>query len=429
MSMLIMPTEIPTTTTDGHPSPQVGLTPKWAMYFYRRRKSIKNAEKAGESSTGNPDLLTPDSRSRSSGSRDSSIRSNRSRGRRSFKEMVNRLRSSSNVTLVNELPLKESDFREIYDWYTGFQRYNQLVTTQLSPTSSETSDMAKFDQISNILSKNCGGRFIHGLPEAVFDMALLWCPAEPIKRKESSTEPSWSWTGWSGAVNFSFDHISCPDLISIPKGEGELMRSEILHYYVGPHHGPYSIRREKKEPRLRTHYPPYFFAPRGHDSSANSDTLRFSASTISAEGFSTEQLRYDGDNKMIPCSQLLIGENKQCGVIMDYEELISEPSASGPYEFVLVSRTRRCEPAIHTRRPTVPTVHPSGTPIWDGTRFIWDREVIDFDEELFEPGPWKMLNVLLIRWVGEHAERVAVARIHEDAWLQCSPGKKDIILR
>jgi hypothetical protein len=40
-----------------------------------------------------------------------------------------------------------------------------------------------------------------------------------------------------------------------------------------------------------------------------------------------------------------------------------------------------------------------------------------------------MLNVILIKWVGEHAERVAVARIHEDAWLQCAPIKKEIVLR
>ena len=31
--------------------------------------------------------------------------------------------------------------------------------------------------------------------------------------------------------------------------------------------------------------------------------------------------------------------------------------------------------------------------------------------------------------VGDHAERVAVARIHEDAWLRQNPTKKDIILR
>jgi hypothetical protein len=39
------------------------------------------------------------------------------------------------------------------------------------------------------------------------------------------------------------------------------------------------------------------------------------------------------------------------------------------------------------------------------------------------------LNVMLIRWNGEFAERVAIARIHEDAWKARNPTRKDIVLR
>lgn len=74
-------------------------------------------------------------------------------------------------------------------------------------------------------------------------------------------------------------------------------------------------------------------------------------------------------------------------------------------------------------------MHPPGTPIWDGARFVWDQEVVDFDEEVFTPEPWKVLNVILIKWVGDHAERVAVARIHDDAWPRQNPVIKDIVLR
>jgi hypothetical protein len=55
--------------------------------------------------------------------------------------------------------------------------------------------------------------------------------------------------------------------------------------------------------------------------------------------------------------------------------------------------------------------------------------VDDFDAKPFAPGPWKMLNVMIIRWHGDHAERVAIARIHEDAWLKLNPKRKDIVLR
>jgi hypothetical protein len=36
---------------------------------------------------------------------------------------------------------------------------------------------------------------------------------------------------------------------------------------------------------------------------------------------------------------------------------------------------------------------------------------------------------MLVKWVGGHAERVAIARIHEDVWLASGPVRKDIVLR
>lgn len=53
-------------------------------------------------------------------------------GLASFKNKINRLRSSSNVTVVDKA-LQESDFKRMDDWYLGFHRYNQVVTTEFSP--------------------------------------------------------------------------------------------------------------------------------------------------------------------------------------------------------------------------------------------------------------------------------------------------------
>ncbi|KAF2193366.1 hypothetical protein K469DRAFT_690964 [Zopfia rhizophila CBS 207.26] len=407
-----MPTETPPHSK--------GLTPSWALSFYRRPKSPKRP--SGSQSGG---YLTPKSTSRCSGSEDSrSVHSVRSRGRSPFGDLINRLRSSSSVTLVEEpLILQESEFKQIETWFAGFDRYNQLVT-HLSRNQSYPSDT--FSRISGILSENCGGRFVHGLPEAVFDFSLLWCPAGNLTRKDSN-EPTWSWTGWDGPVNFPFDPTNCPDLLGLPRSEGEWFRSEILQYHIGPQSAPYTVRREKKEQQLRIQYPPYFHAPWGYDTNPDSNTLRFSAYTIPADGFTAEQLHYRG--KEIPCSHLINEKDQHCGVIIDFEEAISAPSSTGPFEFVLVSRNLRREPATQTRRPVIPTIHPPGTPIWYENHFVWDKEVMDYDEEVFENGPWKMLNVILIKWVGNYAERVAVARIHEDAWLKCSPNKQEITLK
>jgi hypothetical protein len=178
---------------------------------------------------------------------------------------------------------------------------------------------------------------------------------------------------------------------------------------------------------LRAKYAPYFHAARGTDAKTDSNTLRFRTAAISADSFSSEQMLYDG--KEIPCSELLDEKKQHCGIIMDRLSALDEPDELGPYEFVLLSRNLRREPEAHTRRSANPTVHPPGTPIWDGERFVWDQMVVDFDEGVFEEGPWKMLNVMLIRWNGEFAERVAIARIHEDAWKARNPTRKDIVLR
>lgn len=336
--------------------------------------------------------------------------------------MMNRLRSSSNASLASNRSY-DLELAEVENWFYGFRMYNQLVTTKISPEQIYQSQ--EFAKASKALTKNCGGKFLHGLPESAFDFSLLWCPAGPQSRIDND-EPSWSWTAYTGPVNFPFDPTSCPDIYTLPRSEGEWFRSEIVNLHVGPDTDPYTVRREKSN-SLRVKYPPYFHAPRGSEAGVASNTLRFSAQTIAADGFTAEQLSYQ--DKDIPCSQLLDSNHNHCGVIMAFEAAISAPSSTGPFEFVLLSRNLRREPAQQTRRPVVPSMHPPGTPIWDGERFVWDQEVVEFDESKFEQGPWKMLNVMLIKWVGEYAERVAVARIHEDAWAEMGPQRTDVVLK
>lgn len=62
---------------------------------------------------------------------------------------------------------------------------------------------------------------------------------------------------------------------------------------------------------------------------------------------------------------------------------------------------------------------------------MWDEEIVDFDEKVFETGEWKVLNVMLIRWdeTRGQAERVAVGRMHEDTWNELGPQNKDVVMR
>lgn len=341
--------------------------------------------------------------------------------------MVNRLRSPSSASLASNKS-QDVDFSEVENWFYGFRKYNQLVTTKISPEQAYPS--SEFSKASKALTKNLGGQFIHGLPEATFDLSLLWCPAGTLTRKTDGNEPSWSWTAYDGPVNFPFDHTSCPDYYKIPRTETELFRSEIVNFHIGPAKDPYTIRREKGE-KLRMKLPSWFHAPRGSDSSIESNTLRFTAATISADRFRADPLVCEEEGimvKQLHCSELSNDQNQHCGVFMEGPSIL-EPSEDGPFEFVLLSRNLRAKHDEETRKPKVPTMHPPGTPVWDGECFVWDLEVTDFDETLYEPGPWKMLNVMLIKWVGDYAVRLAIARIHEDAWNAESPVRKEIVLR
>lgn len=309
--------------------------------------------------------------------------------------------------------------------------YNRYVTNQVSRDREPL--QTQFAKITKTLTKKSGGHFVHGLPEAVFDLALLWCPADRSLRNEDNPEPSWSWTGWHGAVNFPFDPISCPEIRGT---SGDHFKSEISSFHVGPESASYTIRQHKSK-ELRIGYQPHFGPPRGDKPpSDESNTLRFKPFTIPATGFTLEQIKTD-DDKEVPCSELLCeykGEQRQCGVIMDYEDHLSEPvDTPSTFEFILLSRNRRCEPVAHSKRPAATTAHPPGTPVWDGERFVWNTQIVEFDEDVFQDGPnpeWNVLNIMLIqRYENGHAERVAIGRIHEEAWKARNPIKKDIVLR
>jgi hypothetical protein len=335
--------------------------------------------------------------------------------------MVNRIRSASNASSRPQTPNQELDFKEIDDWFTGFQRYNQLVSKTEQPHTSP-----EFAKATKQLTKKCGGHFIHGLPEALFDFSLLWCPADASTFRDDSS-PSWSWTSHTGRINFPFDPTSCPDTFTLPRSTGPTFRSEIQNFHIGPQSTPYTVRRDKHA-SLRIHYPPYFHAPRGSDPTLESSTLRFTAHIIPADGFTATQLHYRGAE--IPCSQLINPDGAHAGVLMAFESAISAPHYHGPYEFVLLSRNKRVDPAEHTRKPQSKTMHPPGTPIWDGEGYVWDEEVVDFDESKFGPGEWCVMNVMLIRWdeARGHAERVAIGRMHEDAWAKLGPARKEVVL-
>jgi hypothetical protein len=188
-------------------------------------------------------------------------------------------------------PEEELALRKVENWFEGFDRYNQLVTLDISKNGTYPSERS--NRIFELLTKKLDGNFIHGLPEAVFDFALLWVPADRLTRK--STGPSWSWTGWEGPVNFPFDPTNCPDLRRMAKSEGEWFRSEIKGYRIGSNAVQREIMKSDRalHPSLRIRYIPNFHLSYGKVHTDDPQTLTFEAWTISAEGFDVKQLEYE----------------------------------------------------------------------------------------------------------------------------------------
>jgi hypothetical protein len=87
-------------------------------------------------------------------------------------------------------------------------RWGNIVETfSTRSLTYEEDSVNAFAGATEIMSATFPGGILHGLPELFFDLALLWQPDELLLRRsfdEHVTDhvfPSWSWSGWIGAVD------------------------------------------------------------------------------------------------------------------------------------------------------------------------------------------------------------------------------------
>lgn len=171
-----------------------------------------------------------------------------------------------------------------------------------------------------------------------------------------------------------------------------------------------------------------------------SDTLRFIAQKADASNFKFEQI-YDEDKQPLICTGLIDFQDRPCGVVMDYKKKIISHQEDGKLSYVFLSINRRVPSTFSKSLNNI--AHPSGIPIWKDGRFLKDEEIGD-PEDYNNDGEWKMYNVMLIQEFEAKilpdgstqeafARRVAVGRIHEDAWIEAMRSVPDkfskIVLR
>jgi hypothetical protein len=104
----------------------------------------------------------------------------------------------------SELPFNYETIKEIWP---DLESYGDMVKLYNSRHTRDDNDvLAAFSGILGAWNRHFPAGFWHGLPEFYFDIALLWQPKKPLRRRRSPDSqysfPSWSWTGWHGDLDY-----------------------------------------------------------------------------------------------------------------------------------------------------------------------------------------------------------------------------------
>jgi len=98
-------------------------------------------------------------------------------------------------------------------WAQLISSYNRRKLTY------ESDAIVAFSGVQSVLERSFLGGFCYGLPEVFFDVAILWQPMNPLKRRSGGGLPSWSWVGWRGIIDPSSFYAG-HEYLHLP-GEGE----------------------------------------------------------------------------------------------------------------------------------------------------------------------------------------------------------------
>ena len=113
-----------------------------------------------------------------------------------------------------------------------FKQYAQLVEQYTHRQLTNDGDILNaLGGLLHILRQFFRFPMRYGLPEILFDVALLWQPTERLQRRTSkepdaSTFPSWSWAGWKGRVRYEDPFYAGVDQLLGTLSRGKLTEDE-----------------------------------------------------------------------------------------------------------------------------------------------------------------------------------------------------------
>ena len=337
----------------------------------------------------------------------------------------------------------------------GFLLYDELVHafTKRALTHPEER-LSAFAGIGAVLKESYGSAFLSGLPESLFDLALLWVSATDDNPTTPSPPrsphfPSWSWASQPGPIA----HATGPLASALERG------SPGLQVETGPIylHKPHSFRPVERRygallqpprdsttssstaaaclPSLSPPPPP----PLARRSPA---TLYFSACTARLEQFGLRA--YDWAAGAARMLVYAMPSGRCCGKLWPDAGSGGELAASAA-----ASTSASASPPALASVPvpaSVPGSAPasasaSASPPADGTRemVLLSRAHVEsvarymdlgyhFAADAFPDTEWGLLNVMVVEWRGGVAERLGVGQIHVGAWEAVEKERKVVVL-
>ncbi|KAA8909376.1 heterokaryon incompatibility protein-domain-containing protein [Sphaerosporella brunnea] len=287
-----------------------------------------------------------------------------------------------------------------------------------------------FAGLSRCLGPELESDWCFGLPEVVFDWALLW-DARDGKAQRRSGAPSWSWAGWVGRVQLAtfglgtlekvgtwlsthtwiiwyhrnIDSTDCRLLFTAP----ETASSSTTNLYGGPalnqQRFPF-LNCTRTKPTLRIlKEPPKYIDPLS--SVPATGFLQFW--TVSATFYISAGKEARGTARGYCYCDILDRNGLLAGKIFVPADWYSK-NAPGEHELLLLSEGK--DLALKE----------------EGYNAVVEAAKYEDEQDV---GEWNIYNVMLTQWCGEWAERVAIGGLYRRALKQAlSPGPqwKEIVL-
>lgn len=272
-----------------------------------------------------------------------------------------------------------------------------------------------FAGIKAVLNSEFGFNFICGIPEEHLDLCLLWAPSAStgLPQTRNPAFPSWSWAGWIGGSLWAPMHSFFEEIHSVfgsPTLKSEIEELQTTNENLaklGP--GRFYTCALNAQRRTRD---------AGKASvlhlKRRQGMLYFQAFIVTRSSFPPLDGRlspFHRELKIPSFTRLKDGNSQRRGVLFESDSSPHMCEADHRHsEFVLLSRYYRESEKMF-----------KCTMFSNIYNLICDRRIFPFS-------PWCLLNIMLIEWKGDRAERLAIGLIHEDAWSNAVPTKKHIIL-